>query len=218
MRASLYLKLFLAAALTTSLAGTTGCRSTYYAMWEKMGKHKRDLLKDEVEEARDDQQKASDQFKDALTRLKEFYGYSGGDLETAHRKLNSDYEKCASRAEDVRKRISKVEQIAEDLFTEWETEIESYSNSKLKANSKERLNDTRVKFGSLRTAMNRAAHSMDPVLVQFRDQVLYLKHNLNAQAIGSLRGEVVDIEKEINQLIADMNKSILEANAFIQSL
>ena len=55
-----------------------GCRSTYYKAWEKFGVYKRDLLKKNVEEARDDQKKATEQFKDALTRLKELYGFEGG--------------------------------------------------------------------------------------------------------------------------------------------
>src|SRR5438270_136363 len=64
-----------------------GCRSVYYSTWEKLGKYKRDLLKENVQEARDDQKKATEQFKDALTRLKEMYGFEGGNLEKTYSKL-----------------------------------------------------------------------------------------------------------------------------------
>ena len=58
-----------------------GCQKTYYTVWEKLGKEKRHLLKDEVEKQRVEQEKASEEFKDALTRIKEIYGLDGGELE-----------------------------------------------------------------------------------------------------------------------------------------
>jgi len=56
------------------------------------------------------------------------------------------------------------------------------------------------------------------VLRKFRDQVLYLKHNLNAAAIGSLRGQADNIQGDIQRLMEQMNRSIAEADRFIQTL
>jgi hypothetical protein len=196
----------------------TGCRTTYYATMEKFGVHKRDILKENVEEARDEQKKAAEQFKDALTRLKELYNVDGGDLEKTYDKLKADFDRSEARAKMVRERIGKVETVSADLFKEWEKEIQEMQSSRLASQSREKLRATREKYESLHTAMKRAETSMDPVLLQFRDQVLYLKHNLNAQAIGALKGETLDIEKEIQQLIKDMNASIQEADSFIQGL
>lgn len=196
----------------------TGCRSTYYATMEKFGVHKRDILKENVEEARDEQKKAAEQFKDALTRLKELYNVEGGELEKTYDRLKSDFDRSEARANAVRERVDKVETVSADLFREWEKEIQEMQSSKLAAQSREKLRVTRDKYESLHSAMTRAESSMEPVLAQFRDQVLYLKHNLNAQAIGALKGETLDIEKEIQQLIKDMNASIQEADSFIQGL
>jgi len=55
-------------------------------------------------------------------------------------------------------------------------------------------------------------------LVAFQDQVLVLKHNLNARAIGALRSELDSIERDTANLIAQMQKAIAEANAFIDSM
>ena len=206
------------ALLAIALFCLTGCRSTYYAAWEKFGKHKRDLLKDNVEKVRNDQQEAAEQFKDALTRLKELYGFQGGDLEKIYNRLNADFQRSNQQAETVRNRIQKVEQISSDLFREWEQEIASIQSPNLRANSREKLAETKSKYQSLHTAMKRAERSMEPVLAQFKDQVLYLKHNLNAQAIGALKGEVTDIEQEIGKLIKEMNAAIAEADSFIKTL
>jgi hypothetical protein len=196
----------------------SGCKSTYYATMEKFGVHKRDMLKENVEEARDEQKKAAEQFTDALTRLRELYNINGGDLEKTYDRLKADYDRSEAQASAVRTRIDKVETVAADLFREWEKEIAEIESSKLASQSREKLRVTQQKYESLHTAMKRAEASMDPVLKQFRDQVLYLKHNLNAQAIGALKGETLDIEKEIQQLIKDMNASIQQADSFIQGL
>ncbi len=59
---------------------------------------------------------------------------------------------------------------------------------------------------------------MDPVLTRLHDQVLYLKHNLNAEAIASLKGESTNIQAEIAALLLDMNAAIARANNFIKTL
>ena len=59
---------------------------------------------------------------------------------------------------------------------------------------------------------------MDPVLTLFRDHVLYLKHNLNAQAVASLKGEAANIQNEISNLITQMNASIAKADEFIKTM
>jgi len=195
-----------------------GCQTTYYAVWEKLGKEKRHLLKDQVEKAQSEQQEASEQFKDVLTRIKELYGFKGGELEEFYNKLKSDYEQSESRAKAVKNRISKVEEIAKDLFTEWEKEINDISNEQLRIKSSESLKNTKKRYAQLRLAMTKAESSMDPVLRRLRDYVLYLKHNLNAQAIGALKKEVSTIKIEIERLIQDMMKSISEGNNFLKSI
>ena len=89
-------------------------------------------------------------------------------------------------------------------------------NSAMKAVSK--LSKTKSKFKRLLSAMRKAEKKIDPVLNVFRDQVLYLKHNLNAQAIASLKSELNTLEGDIGRLIKEMQRSIDEANAFIKEL
>jgi hypothetical protein len=195
-----------------------GCQTTYYTVWEQLGKEKRHLLEDQVEKAQSDQEAAAKQFKDVLTRIKEMYGFDGGDLEEFYNKLKSDYEECEERADMVTTRIEKVEQIATDLFEEWGREIDDISNSKLQSQSRQSLALTKRRYARLRVAMREAESSMKPVLTHLNDYVLYLKHNLNAQAVGALKEEVGDIENEVDRLIKDMSKSIKEADAFLKTI
>ncbi|HXG47925.1 MAG TPA: DUF2959 domain-containing protein [Methylomirabilota bacterium] len=199
------------------LAGT-GCRSTYYAVYETFGVHKRDLLKNRVVEARDEQKAAGEEFKDALTRLKEITGFEGGNLEKAYNQLKADFDDCSARAESVRTRIKSMETVAGDLFAEWEKEIGQISTDSLKTASRRQLDDTKRRYQDLSSALKKAESSMAPVLTQFRDYVLYLKHNLNAQAIASLKGEAASIQTEISKLITEMNISIARADEFVKAM
>jgi len=194
----------------------TGCQSTYYAVWEKMGKEKRHLLRDQVEKSQKDQEKASEEFTDALTRLKQMYGLDGGDLEKMYDRLSGDYEDCEKRAEIIDERIEKVDRIATDLFEEWRGEIEQIQKASFRRKSREKLRATQTRYGRLETALKRSRKRMTPVLNNMRDYVLFLKHNLNARAIGSLKSEVTNIETDVDRLIRDIQTSISEADAFLK--
>lgn len=199
------------------VAVTAGCQKTYYAVWEKLGKEKRHLLRDNVRKATEEQKEASEQFKDTLTRMKEVYGFEGGNLEKVYKKLQADFDESEARAEAVHDRVAQVERIAEDLFKEWQREITQITNTKLRSQSSQSLRLSKEQYARLAAAMKKAEARMDPVLDQFRDNVLYLKHNLNAQAIGALRQEAGSIEVEVESLIADMRASIREAETFLKN-
>lgn len=201
-----------------SLLMCTGCRTVYYSAWEQFGVHKRDLLKKKVVAARDDQKAASEQFKDALTRIKELYAFKGGDLEDIYNELKKDYDRSVTRADAVHSRIKDVETVAKDLFAEWEKELGEISSASLRASSKNKMVQTRARYEDLITALKRAEQTMDPVLTRFKDQVLFLKHNLNASAIASLKGESLDIQNEISKLLDEMNGAITRADKFIATL
>ncbi|EKM94068.1 DUF2959 domain-containing protein [Stutzerimonas degradans] len=196
----------------------SGCQSAYYSAMEKAGIHKRDILVDRVEDARDSQQDAKQQFKDALERYRSVVKVNGGDLEQRYEALNREYEASVAAANDVRARIEAVEDVAEALFDEWEDELQQYSNASLKSASARELSRTRSEYRTLLQRMKAAEKRIAPVLAVLRDQVLFLKHNLNARAIGALQGEYRTLQSNVDQLMADMQRAIDEADSFIRRL
>jgi prefoldin subunit 5 len=194
------------------------CSSAYYGAMESFGVHKRDILVDRVEEARDDQEEAKEQFASALEQFISVVGYDGGDLKAKYDELKSALEDSEERARSVTDRVQSVEDVAEDLFDEWETELEQYSDPTLRHRSEEQLRDTRRTYQKMIAAMHRAESKMEPVLKVFRDQVLYLKHNLNARALASLEGVAAELDTDVAVLIRDMQASIDEANSFIERM
>jgi hypothetical protein len=195
-----------------------GCESTYYKTMETMGYHKRDIMVDRVEDARDAQEEAKEQFESALEKFSSVLGFHGGKLEEKYEQLKNEYDESVIKADAVRSRIAAVEDVAEDLFAEWQEELNQYTSSSLKRSSARKLRETKSKYAQLIGAMKRAERKIDPVLAAFQDQVLYLKHNLNAQAIASLQSELASIETDVARLIKEMEASIKEANSFINSM
>ena len=207
-----------AAIISIVLLFAAGCQSLYYGTMEKFGKYKRDILVDRVKDARDAQQQTKEQFASALDKFRSVVNVEGGKLQEKYDQLKSELDKSESKASAVKKRINDVEDVAQALFDEWTKELDQYKNPELKAASRRKLEQTRQRYAQLIGLMKQAESKIEPVLSAFRDQVLFLKHNLNAQAIASLQSELGTMESDIGRLIMEMEKSIAEADSFIKTM
>jgi hypothetical protein len=203
---------------TVLLLAVIGCKSAYYGTRAMFGAEKRDILVERVKDARDDQAAAGKQFQTTLERFQEITNFQGGELEAKYKKFSKEYDRTKAAADDVKSRIDKVETVAKDLFAEWKDELKQYSDPNLRSSSEQKLRDTQARYDQLIAAMKTSAGKMDPVLKVFGDQVLYLKHQLNAAAISSLSGTAAQIETNVQALIRDLQKSIAEADAFINTM
>lgn len=198
------------------LLALSACSSTYYRALETVGIEKRDILADRVEDAREAQGKAKDQFTSALEEYRAVVAVDGGDLEDIYDRLNAEYERSVDRADAVRERIDAVERVADDLFEEWQEEIDAYTDPELARRSRALLSGTQADYRDLLAAMHQAEQKMDPVLAMFNDQVMFLRHNLNARAIAALQDELLVLEEATETLVRDMERAIAEATSFIE--
>jgi hypothetical protein len=204
--------------LAALLATWCGCSTMYYSTMEKFGQEKRDILVKRVDKARDAQQDTQEVFKDALEQFGSVVKYDGGDLQKQYAKMSSELERCESRAETVHQRIADVDKVAKDLFREWAAETKQYQNADYRRDSESKLRETQRNCDRMLDAMRNAESKIDPVLSVFRDQVLFLKHNLNARALASLQDESAKIEMDVNGLIKELSAAIAEADRFIQTM
>ena len=205
-------------AIFLSIFTLTGCQSAYYSAMEKVGVHKRDIMVDRVEAAQDAQKDAQQELTSALDALSAFTQFDGGELESAYERINDQYQHSEDAAADVRERIAAIEDVAEALFDEWQGELKLYTSSKLRHASEQKLNTTKASYQTMLKAMKRAEQKMTPVLNTLRDNTLFLKHNLNASAVGSLQGEFATLEQDIRTAITQMNAAIEESNQFLNQL
>lgn len=218
MRASLVSQIVFAVAAAATLVSLAGCDAIYYKTMKKFGVEKRDILVDRVRDARESQQKGKEEFKSALERFRAVVETEGGTLEDKYEKLNRELERSEDRAKEIHDRVKAVKNVADDLFDEWKRELSQYEDRRLRAESERELNETKRRAQAVIKAMETAEKRIDPVLQPLRDRVLFLKHNLNASAIGALDKELVALRSNVGALVADLESSIAEAEAFISQM
>jgi hypothetical protein len=211
-------RVVVAGLLLGSVAPLAGCDSLYYRAMKKVGFEKRDILVKRVKEARTSQLEAQEQFKTALERLQEIVDVDGGQLEKTYERLDDELERSEDRARDVRNRIDGVRNVSKDLFKEWQNELGKYSDRTLRSESERELRDTRRRTDALIASMSRVEQRIDPVLKPLRDRVLFLKHNLNARALGALSKELTSVSADVDALVADMQVAIGEADAYLKTM
>lgn len=175
----------------------------------------RDILISRVEAASDAQQETAEEFKSALEKFKEVTNFEGGDLEKKFNTLSSAYDRSESAAKNVTQRVDRVVSATNSLLDEWRDELAQYHDASIKRRAEAQFDETRIKAQKLIEAMRKAESKTEPVLGALRDQVLFVKHNLNMQAISSLKQESAIIEQDVSALIKEMEASIAEAESFI---
>ena len=218
MRHATLSRLGLVLVLAGSAAVLPACDSLYYKTMKKFGMEKRDILVKRVKDARASQEEAKDEFKTALERFKAVIDVEGGALEDKYEKLNKELNRSEDRARKVRDRIESVRSVSDDLFEEWDKELKQYSDRSLRAESERELKATRRRCETLVGSMERAQKRIEPVLKPLRDRVLFLKHNLNAQAVGALDAELLTVRTNVDALVADLEAAISEADQFVASM
>ena len=195
-----------------------GCQTARIYTMEKFGVYKRDLLVSDVKKARDSQESAKKEFKSALEKFSSVVKFDGDALQKKYDQLSAAFKRSESKAKEVQDRIESVEGVSKALFKEWETEIKQFSNDNMRRISQQKLAETKTRYAKLITVMKQVEKKIEPVLTTFRDQVLFLKHNLNSRAIASIQDEVVSVQSNVALLIKEMEVSISEANTFINSM
>lgn len=193
-------------------------RQVYYQAKESMGQPKRDIVVNHVEQACGSLQEAKIHFESALDRFKTIVVVDDSTLENKYRLLQQQYDFCKAKADAVSCRIRAIEEVSGALFAEWEAELDEYSNRALKTKSRQQLRQSQQHYAKLIKTMQKAEAKIVPVLSAFKDQVLFLKHNLNAQAIAAIEHEFIEISMDMTQLVQAMEQTIFEANRFIASL
>ena len=196
----------------------SACNRIYYETMKKFGKEKRDILVSRVKDARESQDKAQKQFASALEKFQSIVQVENSPLEEKYKKLNEELQRSEDRANEVKDRIKAVRDVSNDLFKEWNDELGKYSDRSLRRESEREMRETKQRTDALVASMSKAQARVEPVLKPLRDRVLFLKHNLNARALGALSKELEVVRTDVGGLVADMQRSIDEADAFIQEM
>lgn len=208
MKTKLFITGFLA------LFATLACDRAYYKMWEALGREKRDLLTSEIKQTRESQSKLQTEFVATFERIKKEYTFEGGEVENTYRALSKDYKALDERRNSVTKHVEKVDALAEDLFEEWRKEANDMNDTSLRSQSLTKLEQSQAKFAEVAQKYAGMLEVVNGSLKRLHDHVIFMKHNLNAQALGALKRELHAMQPELDRLVAEINRSIALASEF----
>lgn len=204
--------------LSLALSACGVAQKAQYSALEKIGVHKRDILVDRIEKTTEVQEDTKEQVKSAYQELTELVNVGDADLEKKYQVMAKAVKKSEEKANDLDDRINAVDRVANDLFKEWETELEAYTSDSLRATSAKNLATTRNRYAVILSKMRDSAERVTPVLQVLQDNTLFLKHNLNARAVSGISRELSDIQAKVNVLIQQMEASIAESQSFVKSM
>lgn len=194
----------------------TSCSHVYYKSWELLGKEKRELLSSKMSALNEDQTEAKEEFANVLEEIRSKYSFKEGNLENTYDRMSSNYNDMNEEVEDLGSQIEDVESIAKDLFEEWKAEAKEFTNKDYERTSLQKLRVTRANFNEVLKESEATEKAMQKVLAKFHEQVIYVKHNLNAKAVGRLASELQNIQEVMRKLIQQINSSIQKADRFIK--
>ena len=200
------------------LLNLMSCSTVYYNTWEFFGQEKRDILESKMENVESSQESASEQLQDSLEIIREKYNFKEGELEETYDDLSDDYDSFEKRSQDLKQRISSAEVVAEDLFDEWKEEAYTLDNRTYRKNSLNKRSQTMRSFNLALVSTKKVQKKMDAILKQYKDHVIYLKHNLNAKIVGKLEVEMKSIAKDVQSLIKEIKASKNRTSDFISTL
>lgn len=204
--------------LALSLSACSVAQQVQYSALEKVGVHKRDILVNRIEKTSKTQQETKEQFKSAYEELATLISIDDQGLEAKYKKMASAVKRSEAKADELSERINSVDRVANDIFNEWEGELDQYQSTNLRNTSARNLNITKQRYASIYSKMRASNALVEPVLQVLQDNTLFLKHNLNARAVTSISNDVIIIEDKVKTLIRQMEASINESKTFIDAM
>jgi hypothetical protein len=203
--------------IAVSALGSFGCRSsTYYEAMDTVGYEKREMLVDRVEEARDTQIEAKQQLQTALYTLRRFESIPAGELTQLRDDLDGEVDKTEGQLNELQGDIQSVESIAQEVFDDWEAELQKYDSDELRRKSAQELEETKRNYGALISELRSTHEKLATVIAPLKDQVLFIEHAINAGETPPKSDKLDDVRQQISTLIEELEGSIDRTQRFIE--
>jgi len=201
------------------ILSSQGCNNSLgYSFQEAMGTPKRQVLLSRVQDTRDSLKETKKTFASAMQQFGSVYKESGAKLENKYVILKKEYDTCNSKASELRGQIANVKSIGQVLFQEWQKELDQFTNEQMRKLSEVKMQQTREKYVTMTDSMDRVSARITPVMNSMNDQLLNIKHSLNALIVVSLEEELTQLRGHMDSLSADIDASVNHCNAFIGSM
>lgn len=124
---------------------------------------------------------------------------------------------CEAQAEDLRQAIKPMRASADTVFTTWTKSLDDFTSPRMRDRSQRRLDATKQRFADVQEAAMASQESLDALVVQFRDMVLYLGHDFNAGAVAEIREDALTIRDASRGLGTSLDRCMDAAAIYVEN-
>ena len=145
-------------------------------------------------------------------------GDEGKDRRKLYKNLMKEMDNCDKRVEGVRKRTAEMNGAASMYFEERGKSVESIGSEDLRARGQARLEESKAEYAHILELGQAAGGDYQGFMAKLRDQVLFLGHDLNPDALASLDDDVKKQNKAATELYAKIDGTITAFNTYTGAL
>ena len=197
----------------------TGCQSTSSSTFQVGdGEEKKLELVHLVQGVRESQVEAQVEFTEAFALFRQLTLLEAPreDLEELYDDLIDELEDCEVAATDLHRHVESVAGQAGMLFDSWSNELGSFSSATLRGKSEAMLVENQLRFSGLLAELHHTEAKMIPLLIEYRDYVLFFNHNLNPRAISTIQDTLPTFLEESEALEEAMKSDAAMSEEFVQ--
>lgn len=205
----------LAAFVVPTVLGLGACAST-----TKQAQSVQDVdeLLTRIERVQVEATLAKDKAREALVELTTLVapGFSG-DATKQFATLEESIEASQTQAQTFRNSITPMTRSADDVFSRWTKDLESFGNTRMRQRSQTRLDETRARYQTVLTSSQAVLVSVEAFNADLEDQALFLASDLNASAVQAIHPEVRSLHERAKELDGRVETCSDAARAYVES-
>ena len=184
------------------LAGLTACKGSSKQM---VGLRRVDDLLGRIERVHVECELSRESARIALDTLHAVVAL-GTDAMASYAELVDALEVSEERAEALRAVIKPMDRAAEQVFEQWNSDLNSFTRAEMRKRSRDRMLDTRERYDAIITAAEPAREAYEELNAGLRDCVLFLGHDFNANAVAEIESDVL----ALTQLASELDERLEE--------
>jgi chromosome segregation ATPase len=140
------------------------------------------------------------------------------DRKKLYKNLQNEMNNTEKRRAKIDEEAAQMKTEADTLFTQWAESAAAIEKLDLRKRSEERLEATKASYAEIQSVGQKAADLYPPFMKALQDQIAYLGHDLNAEAVASLAPEAAKLNEEAEALTRSLDDTISTANEKIGAL
>jgi hypothetical protein len=140
-----------------------------------------------------------------------------GDPRQTYAQFVAAIEQSEAQARTISTNIVPMKETAETMFQQWTEDLESFGNSRMRARSAMRLEETRTRYQAVLSSATAVQVAYDAFNSDLRDHALFLGHDFNTSAVQSITADVAAMKDQVGDLDARFEACVQAARNYVEA-